>query len=374
MSTVKRAVDDGVRRRLRIESKATFADAIAWFGVYVGPRSRLRSEVKDQEEEYCARRWLIAMTYVDRLRLPVDVEMSSKLGQERLRLPDMVLRWDDGEALGVEIRQATTQRDQEYRTRAAKSDEPPEPLPNGASFDAHKNAVISNICEAITEKAKKGYGGVSPRDLLLYVGSESGAALLYGGDVPALMSEVLQAVRERARSAQGFRLLHVLWGEAVFLDVFGNTFAQVDLSANYANDWWAWLRAQADHLRARRLKDIDYDHLAEELEGLGRSDKRALTSHLRNLLVHLLKWRFQPEMRTPSWRLSIQNARDEIEEAVAESPSFEPTLDELTVKQYPKAREDAANEMDIDADALPQACPFELDQILDRKFFPDANP
>lgn len=377
MSTARRAIDDGVRRRLRIESKATFADTIAWFGVYVGPRSKMSKHVKQQEEEWCARRWLVAMVSDDRFRLPFTVELNDELATQNQRLPDLVVRWDDDEVLGVEITQAGSGSYQSYLTRSAKSSEAPEVFAQGGRLDRFRDTIVGDIERAIEEKSRKalegGYASVSKCDLLVYVNSEGDLARVRG-PLEDWESSILAVLRQRRRPEGAFRQIHLIWGETVFLDVLGNTPASIDLSTNYTNDWWAWLRAQAGHLRARRFDDIDYDNLAEELEGLGRSDKRALTSHLRNLLVHLLKWRFQPEKRTPSWKMSIQNARDEIEEALAESPSFEPALDELAVKQYPKAREDAADEMDVDADALPQVCPFELDQILDRKFFPDANP
>jgi hypothetical protein len=138
----------------------------------------------------------------------------------------------------------------------------------------------------------------------------------------------------------------------------------------YDRDYYAWLMDQATHVRARRFDKLDYEHLAEELEDMGRSERRAVESHLKNLLLHLLKCSLQPKRRSLSWLDSIANARDAITDLLHESPSLRPALPEMLSRQYPRARRSAALQSDIAETDFPDACPFSLDEILDQAFFP----
>jgi hypothetical protein len=145
------------------------------------------------------------------------------------------------------------------------------------------------------------------------------------------------------------------------------------VAADYGQDFYAWLVYNAQLLREGRLSAVDAAHVAEELEDMGKSQKRALGSHLRVLLIHLLKWRFQPQLRGPSWRVSIRNARDRIEAIVADSPSLGRLPQELFAQEYAKARKYAADETGLDLSSFPDAPPFSLDQALEEDFLPDGG-
>ena len=123
-------------------------------------------------------------------------------------------------------------------------------------------------------------------------------------------------------------------------------------------------------LRAGKLDQIDAAHIAEELEDLGKSERRALGSRLRNLVKHLLKWEFQPERRTGSWRSSIGSARAEIAEILEDSPSLRPAASERLEKGYALARRNAIAETGMDADLFPELCPYGLEQVLSDAFWP----
>ena len=142
----------------------------------------------------------------------------------------------------------------------------------------------------------------------------------------------------------------------------------------YERDFHAWCMAQAAHLRGRARPSIndelDYTNLAEEIEGLARSDQHAIRSHLKILLLHLLKWQYQPERRSESWDNSIANARDEIEALVEYSPSLAPVPREMIAKVYPKAVRDAAKQTGIPRRDFPADCPFTPEQVLDPEFLP----
>jgi hypothetical protein len=140
---------------------------------------------------------------------------------------------------------------------------------------------------------------------------------------------------------------------------------------DYDDDLVAWALANARLLRAGRVQDIDVDHLAEELEDLGKSERRALRSHLRNLILHLLKWAYQPGLRGPSWRRSINNARRALDDIIEDSPSLERELTPMLPKTYGQARADAALETGLPETAFPPNCPFGLEQLRDDRFLPD---
>src|SRR5271170_651858 len=93
-------------------------------------------------------------------------------------------------------------------------------------------------------------------------------------------------------------------------------------SALYDRDFFAWSREQADLLRAGKLTEADILHIAEEIESMGRTEKRELVSRLTVILLHCLKWQYQPPHRGPSRRLSIANARDDLADHLADNPNL----------------------------------------------------
>jgi hypothetical protein len=139
----------------------------------------------------------------------------------------------------------------------------------------------------------------------------------------------------------------------------------------YDDDLVAWALTNAALLRAGRLSEVDADHLAEELEDLGKSERRALCSHMRVLVQHLLKWQFQPGLRGPSWRLSIENARREIQVILEDSPSLRPVADTCLHKEYPAARRNAVVESGLAESPFPASCPYGADEVLAEGFWPD---
>lgn len=147
---------------------------------------------------------------------------------------------------------------------------------------------------------------------------------------------------------------------------------QPDLSALYEQDLCAWAEANAARLRGGQLAQIDIAHIAEELEDMGKSERRSLRSHIRNLIVHLLKWQHQRERRGTSWELSILNARNEIEDILADSPSLVPHVPDYVESVYGAARKAAAVETRLALTSFPETCPFTADQLGDDDFRPEA--
>jgi hypothetical protein len=137
----------------------------------------------------------------------------------------------------------------------------------------------------------------------------------------------------------------------------------------YEQDYYAWLTENAELVREGRMDVVDLTHLAEELEDMGRSERRAIESYVKVLIVHLLKWQHQPERRGASWELSITNARDAITRRLQDSPSLRPKLPEMIAARYPNARHHTALETGIPLVDLPDNCPFTVEQLLDQRYW-----
>ena len=140
----------------------------------------------------------------------------------------------------------------------------------------------------------------------------------------------------------------------------------------YDTDFYQWTQDQAAHLRAKEWSALDVDNLAEEIESLGASDRRALRGHLMRLSQHLLKWRHQPQRRGESWQQSIDNARLQIELILEDSHSLRDFLPDAFAWAYPRGRKEAAKETHLPLETFPEVCPWTLNQLLDDDFLPEV--
>jgi hypothetical protein len=137
------------------------------------------------------------------------------------------------------------------------------------------------------------------------------------------------------------------------------------------SDFYAWSLEQAALLRAGRAGEADLEAIAEEIESMGKTEKRELVSRLTVLLLPLLKWRCQPAGPGNSWRLSIANARDEIADLLSDNPSLKAVLDEVTASAYRYARRNAAIETDLPEDDFPPRCRWSFAEAMDERFWPE---
>lgn len=136
------------------------------------------------------------------------------------------------------------------------------------------------------------------------------------------------------------------------------------LSALYDQDYYLWLITTAKLLRENQLSALDVTNLLEEVEDMGRSEKRALYSNLKVLLMHCLKYQYQPEKRSNSWAASIVEHQQRLKQALKESPSLRSHLTEIFNDCYQDARELAAAETGFSLDQFPVASPFPVENIL----------
>jgi len=142
---------------------------------------------------------------------------------------------------------------------------------------------------------------------------------------------------------------------------------------DYDSDFHAWALRNARLLRAGRLDELDVEHIAEELESVGASERRELLSRMQVLMVYLLKHQYQPSRRGKSWRLTINHQRTSIERLLEQSPSLARLFDAANLaKVYRKAVRDAVIETDLDAHLFPAECPYSLDELLDDDWLPEA--
>ena len=133
----------------------------------------------------------------------------------------------------------------------------------------------------------------------------------------------------------------------------------------YDQDIHRWATETARLVRERRFSEIDLIHLAEELDSMGKSERRALESRLVVLLVHLLKWDHQPEQRSKSWRRTLIEQRKQIAKLLDDSPSLKPKIPELLADAYDSALRWAADETGMDESDFPSTCPYRVEQLLD---------
>ena len=143
------------------------------------------------------------------------------------------------------------------------------------------------------------------------------------------------------------------------------------MSNAYQKDFYAWSQEQAALLRAGRLTDADVENIAEEIESIGRSERRELVSRLTVLLLHLLKWRYQPGLRGRSWTLTIEQQRMEVGDHLSDNPSLKSQLGDVMAKAYGYARIEAERETRLKSSVFPLACPFTFDDAMNPDFRPD---
>ena len=159
------------------------------------------------------------------------------------------------------------------------------------------------------------------------------------------------------------------WDMSVMAKSIGRSKGRV----SYEHDYYGWIQHNARAIREGRLKDVDWANVAEELEDMGKSERRALRSQLARLLAHLLKWSHQPQRRRSSqhsWRASIEHARDSARELIEENPSLKSELPELLSKAYRDALAAVVGETNLPKKNFPAACPWSFDQMMDEDSWP----
>jgi len=138
----------------------------------------------------------------------------------------------------------------------------------------------------------------------------------------------------------------------------------------YETDFWAWTQEQANFLRHCQWNQLDLPNLIEEIESLGRKERKELRNRLSILIGHLLKWEYQPEQRSRSWLATIRVQRRETRTLLSENPSLKPYLEEALQNAYTNGRDLASGETNLPLSTFPNECLYTLEEILSDHFYP----
>jgi len=145
------------------------------------------------------------------------------------------------------------------------------------------------------------------------------------------------------------------------------------VSTAYTTDFNLWTQQTAQLLREHRWKDIDLEHLVEEVEDLSKSERRGIASQLTRLLLHLLKWEYQPQRRSDSWLDSIMDSRIQIDFAIKDSHSLKNYPLEQLEQSYQQARRNAAKQTGMHLSNFPEECPYPLELVLNEDWLPEQR-
>lgn len=141
----------------------------------------------------------------------------------------------------------------------------------------------------------------------------------------------------------------------------------------YADDFYTWTQERSARLRSGEPSGLVRANLADEIESLGKSQFVRLTSALRMVLLHRLKFDHQPGKRTRSWAISLAPHRVHTIDELEESPGLKGRLVEAVAKAYRVARLDAVSETGLPVKLFPEACPYTYQDIMDRPFTIDPT-
>jgi hypothetical protein len=142
------------------------------------------------------------------------------------------------------------------------------------------------------------------------------------------------------------------------------------MGSSYEKDVVAWANEQSALLRAGKFNLLDIEHIADEVEDVGKSEKRELESRLAVLMAHLLKWQFQPANRSKSWERTLRVQRKRAIQKLEETPSLTPLLSDP--KWIDGAWGDAVTAAikETGLDTFPETCPWSVGNLLDLDFLP----
>lgn len=136
----------------------------------------------------------------------------------------------------------------------------------------------------------------------------------------------------------------------------------------YDTDFFLWCKEQSALVLKSESKEMDKENIAEELESMGKSDKRSIKSYIRIILIHMIKLKIQPNYEgTRGWDISINNARSSMGNILKDSPSLRRMVPEYIEEEWPKAVSIAAEETHMSIRAIPVDRPFTIEEVLGDK-------
>lgn len=140
----------------------------------------------------------------------------------------------------------------------------------------------------------------------------------------------------------------------------------------YDRDYYAWVQDQVDALRRRRIEDVDWENVAEEIEDLGKSQRQSVESQMVRMLEHLLKLQYaggtMRKNNARGWQLSVKDARLVLRKLLDQNPSLSPQLAGMLPYAYQRGRLAALRKARLPDHAIPESCPWEVEQVMDDNF------
>ena len=140
----------------------------------------------------------------------------------------------------------------------------------------------------------------------------------------------------------------------------------------YETDVYAWMQEQAAFLDGKHWDALDLANLLEEVLSVGVSQYTAVSSAVYQILVHLLKWRYQPARQSRSWRVSLLEHRSRIPRRLRRAPSLAREIPRMILEEYPAACRKASAQTDLPLATFPETCPWTVEQVLHEDFWPDV--
>jgi len=200
------------------------------------------------------------------------------------------------------------------------------------------------------------YGTISPREA-------DCTEVTYMATIPTVVPLLTDAWRIYSTSTPQDKQSMEETLSSIIVNYASMSSKRVPNSVLYEQDFFEWTRTTAVLLRAGKRDDIDWHTLAEEIESMGASQYDAVSSAVYQILVHLLKWYYQPDKRTPSWMETIRNERLELEQLL-ESGTLLNHAEAVFAEAYGRARTEASRETKLDSEVFPATCPWTLDEAI----------
>ncbi|HMT03403.1 MAG TPA: DUF29 domain-containing protein [Burkholderiales bacterium] len=138
----------------------------------------------------------------------------------------------------------------------------------------------------------------------------------------------------------------------------------------YEKDFYAWTKKQAKLIKEKSFDKLDIVNLSEEVEDMGNRHADEIESRLCILLMHLLKWKYQPNLQSKSWEFTIKEQRRSIAKRLKKMPALKSKLPELFLEAYEDAIFEAEKETGLDESTFPKKCEWTIEQVLDDNFLP----
>jgi len=210
------------------------------------------------------------------------------------------------------------------------------------------------------------YGTISPREA-------DCTEVTYMATIPTVVPLLTDAWRIYSTSTPQDKQSMEETLSSIIVNYASMSSKRVPNSVLYEQDFFEWTRTTAVLLRAGKRDDIDWHTLAEEIESMGASQYDAVSSAVYQILVHLLKWYYQPDRRSNSWRASVVEHRNRISRKLRRSPSLVPKIPLMIMEEYPGACRKASAQTGLPLTAFPPSCPWTEEQVRSDDFWPETT-